>query len=119
METAAAVLTGIVALLHIYIFIFEAFLWRQRATKVFGVPASDIEATVKMASNQGCYNAFLAAALIYSFIASNPDVASAFQFYGLACVIVAAIWGAVTVTPKILIVQGSPAILAMACVLLS
>ena len=69
MEIAIKVLIGLIAFIHVYIFIFEAFLWESRGPKVFrGFPKSLFPKTKALAFNQGVYNLFLAAGLIWTFL---------------------------------------------------
>ena len=109
MTTLHKFVVGLVAALHLYIAWFEIFAWTTKGPAVFSsLPAELFEPTVAMAANQGLYNAFLAAGLIWSlFIRDLPwhfRVARCFLLF----VLVAGIFGAVTVSPKILIVQGLP-----------
>jgi len=112
--TVATVIIAIVALIHVYIMWLEMFAWTTRARKVFRtLPQDMFEKTKSMAANQGLYNGFLAAGLIWSFfindIAWRDNVAAFF----LGCVLVAGLYGAATVQKKILYVQAVPAILGL------
>jgi putative membrane protein len=104
----ARVLIGLVAAIHLYIFVLESFLWRGRARRVFRMSEEKAEATAVLAQNQGVYNAFLAAGLIWA-LATNLDRAPFF----LVCVAIAGIVGAVTVQRTILYVQTLPAVAAL------
>jgi putative membrane protein len=120
MPTIAAILVLLVAVEHVYILALEMFLWTQPSTrKTFGTTAEQAEEMKTLAANQGLYNGFLAAGLFFSLVASNPEVAFAFKVFFLLCVIVAGIYGGVTVKPRIAMVQALPAALALAAVLLS
>jgi putative membrane protein len=119
MEIAATILTGLVLLIHIYIVLLETVLFRTRGVKVFAIPRDRVEEMAPVMSNQGCYNLFLVVALALGLFYPEPEIAQAFQVYGLACVIVAGLWGAVTVMMRILYVQTVPAALALAAVLAS
>jgi putative membrane protein len=119
MTVVADVLVGLVALIHVYILVLEMFLWTSpRARAGFGTTAEFAEASKALAANQGLYNGFLAAALVWGLIAADP---TGFQLklYGLACVIVAGLYGAATATRRILLVQVLPGGLALLALLLA
>jgi putative membrane protein len=88
-------------------------LWKRLAPKVFRVSQEYANQSAAMASNQGLYNGFIVAALLIPVFSYDYDVTIAFATYGLSCVIVAGIWGAITVSRKIFFIQALPAILAM------
>ena len=113
MAVAAQVLIAIVALLHLYFFLLETVLFKTRGRRVFGLTAEKAEIMAPAMSNQGCYNGFLVVALAIGLLHPDPDVARAFVNYGLGCVAVAGIWGALTVKPVILFFQTVPAIIAL------
>lgn len=121
MQIAADVVIALVALLHVYILALEMFLWRTpRARAAFGTSAALAEDTVAMAGNQGLYNGFLAAGLAVSLIAGTAtDVGFAFALFFLLCVFVAGLYGAATVSTRILLVQSVPAALGIALLLLA
>lgn len=113
----ANVLVALVALIHIYILVLEMFLWdKPFGRKVFGSSAEFASASKVLAANQGLYNGFLAAGLIWGL--SLGPAGHAVQLFFLACVIVAGLYGAATVGIKILFVQAVPAALAVAALLL-
>jgi putative membrane protein len=112
MRTLALLLVALVALLHLYILVLEMFLWRTRARRAFGMSAEQAEATATLAKNQGLYNGFLAAGLLWA-LASGPELIPRATFF-LLCVAVAGVYGAATVGRKILMVQTLPAALALA-----
>jgi putative membrane protein len=115
MSLIAIVLIALVALLHVYFLILEMFLWtKPLGMKTFRNTPEKAEITKVLAANQGLYNGFLAAGLIWAIVAQKSDVALFF----LGCVIVAALYGAYSVSKRIFYVQGVPAIAAMAAVLL-
>ena len=116
MKRAATLLVGLVALEHLGFLVLEMFLWNtDLARHAFGTtPAFAAQSTV-LAANQGLYNGFLAAGLLWGLWIDSGRVAVFF----LGCVIVAGLFGAVTVKPAILLVQALPAALALACVVLS
>ena len=112
-----AILVGLVALEHIYILVLEMFLWTTpRAMRIFGLSKEHADISKTLAANQGLYNGFLAAGLLYSLIVTNPNVAIAFKVFFLLCVIVAGIYGGLTAKPRIILVQAMPALLALIAV---
>lgn len=118
MPVFAQILIALVCLIHVYIFLLETVLFKTRGAKVFGVPKADIEARAVAMSNQGVYNGFLAAALLLGLVYPDPAIAKAFATFGLSCVAVAGIWGAVTVMVRILYIQTVPAVLGLAALFL-
>ena len=117
MRTLALGLIVLVAVLHLYFLVLEMFLWRTRARRAFRMTAEQAEATATLAGNQGLYNGFLAAGLLWS-LASGPELVPRATFF-LACVVVAGIYGAATVSRAILFVQAVPALLALGCLWLA
>jgi len=112
----ANVLVGLVAAIHVYILVLEMFLWtRPYGRRVFGSTAEFAQASKTLAANQGLYNGFLAAGLIWGLMLGPAG--RAVQLFFLGCVIVAGLYGALTVGRKILFVQALPAAIAMATVL--
>ncbi len=105
MVLAVKILVAVVALEHVYFLVLEMFLWK----KPLGL---------KLAANQGLYNGFLAAGLLWSLVTSGPE-AFAFTGFFLGCVVVAGIFGGITVGRRILFVQAAPAALALVLALLS
>ena len=115
MTIAANIMVGLVALLHLYFLVLEMFLWdKPRGRRVFGTTPEYAAASKTLAANQGLYNGFLAAGLIWGLFAGDPV-----KIFFLACVIVAGVFGAATVNLKILWVQAVPAAIALALVLIS
>src|SRR5476649_52610 len=110
----AQIVTGVVALIHVYIVLLETVLFNSRGRRVFGLSREHADIVRPAMSNQGCYNGFLVAALVVGFVHSNPAIASAFTVFGLACVAVAGVWGGVTVKRSILLIQTLPAVIALA-----
>ncbi len=109
MSIVAGILVGLVALIHIYILIMEMFLWTTpRTRKAFNITAEFAEQTRALAANQGLYNGFLSAGLIWGMLISSHAV----QWFFLGCVAVAGIYGAATANRRILFVQTVPAVLA-------
>ena len=119
MQIAAQVLIGLVFLIHVYIFLLETVLFKSRGAKVFGIPKAEVESRAVAMSNQGCYNGFLAAACLLGLVYPNPAIATAFAYFGLGCVAVAGIWGAVTVMVRILYIQTVPAVLGLVALYLA
>ena len=114
----ANVLVGLVAAIHVYILILEMFLWTTpRGRKAFGTTPEFAAASKTLAANQGLYNGFLAAGLIWGLLLGPAG--KSVQLFFLGCVIVAGLYGAMTVGIKILFVQTVPAALAVAAILLS
>jgi putative membrane protein len=117
MVLTSQVLTGLVAALHLYFLILEMFLWATpRGQKVFGRTAAEQESTKVLAANQGLYNGFLAAGLVWSLV-GNAAVAIPVRTFFLGCVVIAGIYGGLTATRKILFVQAVPAAIALAVTL--
>lgn len=109
-------LTGLVALIHVYILVLEMFFWdTPRGHKAFGLTPEFARATRVLAANQGLYNGFLAAGLIWGLWIGAAGITVKLFFLG--CVAVAGLYGAVTSSRKILFVQTVPAALTMAALL--
>ncbi len=111
----AASLSFLVALLHLYFMVLEMFLWtRPIGLKTFRNTPDKAAMTRVLAANQGLYNGFLAAGLIWGLASQQWNVVVFF----LACVVVAALYGAYSVSRRIFFVQGIPAIAALAAILI-
>lgn len=118
MHLAANIVVAIVALLHIYFLVLEMFLWDKPAgRKAFGLSLEQAQSTKVLAANQGLYNGFLAAGLIWGLILGHSGVQ--IQLFFLACVFVAGVFGAATASKKILYVQALPAAIGALLVWLS
>ena len=118
MQNIATIATALVALLHIYILYLEMFLWNTpKGRKAFGLTPEFAAASKVLAANQGLYNGFLAAGLIWG-ICLGP-AGQPIRIFFLCCVVVAGIYGAATASRKILFVQGIPGAMALTLVLLS
>lgn len=116
MKLLANVFTGLVALIHIGILVLEMFFWNHPiGIKVFNMTAEVAESSALLALNQGLYNGFLAVGLLWGLAANRSDVKTFF----LGCVIVAGVFGSITVKPSIFFTQALPAILALSLVFLS
>ena len=119
MSALAAVLVTIVALIHVYILVLEMVLWTTpRGRAAFGLDPSFAEATKTLAANQGLYNGFLAAGLVWGLVGPS-DLRFAFRVFFLVCVVVAGAYGAATASRRILLVQALPGALALAAVLVA
>ncbi len=111
------VVVGLIAVLHLYIAWFEMFAWESRGPKVFRDFPRDLFAPTKvLAGNQGLYNAFLSAGLIWALFIGDPVWAANVATCFLLFVLVAGIYGAMTASRRILYVQAVPAALALALV---
>lgn len=108
------VLIGLVALLHLYFMWFEMFAWNTKGRKIFkNFPPELFEPTQPMAANQGLYNGFLAAGLIWSLFITDPQWKTNTAVFFLICVSLAGIYGALTADKKIFFVQALPALTAL------
>jgi putative membrane protein len=115
-NTLGTAFIGLVALLHIYFLILEMFLWdKPMGRRVFGNSQEFATASKVLAMNQGLYNGFLAAGLIWGL--SLGAAGMAIKVFFLGCVIVAGVFGGFTASRKILIVQALPAAIALLLVL--
>jgi putative membrane protein len=114
MSVVAIILVALVALLHIFILVLEMFLWTApQGRKAFGSTPEFAQQTKVLAANQGLYNGFLAAGLIWSLLHPVPEFAWQIAMFFLACVAVAGIYGAATASRKIVFIQTVPAVIAM------
>lgn len=115
----AKIVVVIVALLHVYFLWLEMFAWTTKAKKIFRQFPEDLfEPTKTLAANQGLYNGFLAAGLLWSLFIQDPIWQINVALFFLGCVAVAGIYGALTASKKILMVQGFPALLGIVLFLL-
>ena len=118
MHVVAAIAVGVVAALHLGFLVLEMFLWRGPVgRRVFGLPPEVMSATVGLAANQGLYNGFLAAGLLWGLLAGPPGFG--IEIFFLSCVIFAGAFGAATAKRSILWVQGLPGLVALCLVLLA
>jgi putative membrane protein len=116
----AILLVALVAALHVYFLVLEMFLWtKPRGLKTFGNSLEKATESAVLAANQGLYNGFLAAGLIWGLVHPNPAFAFQIKIFFLLCVIVAGAYGAATVSRKTLFVQAVPAALALIAVWLA
>lgn len=120
MAIVAMVLVGLVALLHVYIMLLEMVWWTSpRGHKAFGLTPEFAKQTKVLAANQGLYNGFLAAGLIWGLVHPVAEFAWQIQIFFLACVAVAGLYGAATASRKILFIQTVPAVIAIIAVVLA
>jgi putative membrane protein len=110
----ANALVALVAALHVYFLILEMFLWtRPLGLKTFRNSPEKAADSAVLAANQGLYNGFLAAGLVWGLIQGVPGFAFQIKVFFLLCVIVAGVYGAATVSRRILMVQAAPAAVAL------
>ncbi len=111
-------LTGIIAFLHLYFLWLEMFAWTTRGRKVFRkFPSELFEPTKQLAANQGLYNGFLAAGLIWTFFIEDSAWQEHIRIFFLICVGIAGIYGAATADKKIFYIQAFPALLTIFLIL--
>lgn len=117
-ELAANIVVAVLAALHLYFLVLEMFLWDKPAgRRAFGLTPEFAAATKTLAANQGLYNGFLAAGLVWGLWLGAGGFAVKLFFTG--CIVVAGLFGAATASRKILFVQALPALLALSLLLLS
>ncbi|MEE9364632.1 MAG: DUF1304 domain-containing protein [Cellulophaga sp.] len=117
MEIVISIFIGLIILIHCYILWFEMFAWTTRGPKVFKNFPSDLFAPTKaLAANQGLYNGFLAAGLIWSFFINDIVWKTNFSLFFLCCISVAGIYGALTADKKIFFIQALPALITIALI---
>ncbi len=110
----ANTLVALVAALHVYFLILEMFLWtKPLGLKTFRQSLEKATDSAVLAANQGLYNGFLAAGLVWGLLQGVPAFAYQIKMFFLICVIIAGIYGAVTVSRRILFVQALPAAIAL------
>ncbi len=114
MKLTINIFIGIVAALHLYFLWFEMFAWTTKGKKIFKkFPEDMFEPTKSLAANQGLYNGFLAAGLIWTFFIQDPFWSVNISIFFLSCVVIAGVYGALTADKKIFIVQALPALIAL------
>jgi putative membrane protein len=113
MHILALLLVGLVASIHAYILVLEMFLWtKPYGLKIFRQSFDKAQSSAPLAMNQGLYNGFLSAGLLWGLFNPNAEVSRQFEFFFLGCVIFAGVLGAWTVNRRIFFIQSLPAILA-------
>lgn len=118
MKKFAAALLIFVALEHVYFMVLEMFFWtKPLGMETFGLTPEFAAESASLAANQGLYNGFLAAGLLFGLLRSKGAVGT--QIFFLCCIVVAGIYGAITAKPTILFVQAAPALLALIVVILA
>jgi len=120
MDILIRALIGFIAVFHVYVLWLEMFAWTTRGPKVFrNFPKELFPKTKALAANQGLYNGFLAAGLIWTFLIADVAWRANVSLFFLGCVAVAGIYGAFTADKKIFFIQGLPALVAFALVLMT
>ena len=123
MFVIASLLVAAVAALHLYFLVLEMFLWtKPQGLKTFKLEPAFAEASKALAANQGLYNGFLSAGLLWGLflcLTQRSALGQPIELFFLGCVVVAGVYGAATVGKKILFVQALPAAVAIGAVLLA
>jgi putative membrane protein len=120
MTTIANAVVLVVAIEHVYFLVLEMFLWtKPMGLRTFRQSAEKAQASAALAANQGLYNGFLAAGLVWGLLASPPEHAFAIKTFFLSCVVVAGVFGSATVSRRILFLQAFPAAVALLLLWLS
>jgi putative membrane protein len=119
MTNLVNIFVGLIALLHVWFLVLEMFLWTKPiGLKVFKQTLEKAKASEMLAANQGLYNGFLAAGLLWGVLEASPEVAYQFKIFFLSCIMVAGIFGAFSVNRRILYIQAIPAMFGIALVAL-
>ncbi|MBB6326381.1 putative membrane protein [Algoriphagus iocasae] len=114
MEFLTDILIGLIAALHLYFLYFEMFAWETIGKKTFkSLPPELFPKTKGLAANQGLYNGFLVAGLVWSLLIDDPKWSFYIAIFFLGCVLVAGVFGALTASKKIFWVQGLPALITL------
>lgn len=117
MQNVVSLFVALVAIEHLYFLVLEMFLWtKPKGRKIFGLTEQFANDSKALAANQGLYNGFLAAGLLWSLIQPDANFSHQLQLFFLGCVIVAAVYGGATVKRTILFVQGVPALITLALI---
>ncbi|MDB2606840.1 DUF1304 domain-containing protein [Zobellia sp.] len=112
------ILIGLISALHLYFLYFEMFAWTTKGRKVFRTFAPELfEPTKPMAANQGLYNGFLSAGLIWSLLITDQEWQTNVSIFFLSCVAIAGIYGALSIERKIFFIQAIPALIAIILVM--
>ena len=115
MHLLSDILVLVVAAQHVFFLVLEMFLWtRPLGLRTFRNTPADAEKMKVLAANQGLYNGFLAAGLVWAVLASSEIFSFELRMFFLGCVIVAALYGGYSVSRRILVIQGLPALIALA-----
>ena len=119
MELITSFLVLFIAIEHVGFLYLEMFLWSKKAgRKIFGHSKEEAEKTKVLAANQGLYNGFIAAGLVWGLLHSNQDLGSQIILFILTCVVIAGIYGGITAKKSILYIQALPALLTITLLLL-
>ena len=114
MEIASKIIIALIAALHLYFLYFEMFAWNTIGRKTFRqIPADVFPHTKVLAANQGLYNGFLVAGLIWSLLIEDQKWSFYVAVFFLSCVLIAGIYAALTASKKIFWIQGLPALIAL------
>ncbi|MFT5737893.1 MAG: putative membrane protein [Maribacter sp.] len=120
MGIAIKMTIAFISILHLYFLWFEMFAWSSRGPKIFRKFPKDLFSQTKsMAANQGLYNGFLAAGLLWTFFIENAEWITNISLFFLGCVAVAGIYGGFTISKKIFYIQALPAIIGIILIVLS
>ncbi|WIM40584.1 DUF1304 domain-containing protein [Paenibacillus sp. PK4536] len=120
MHLLAIIFVVLVAVEHLYIMVMEMFLWtKPRTLKTFNLTPELAESSKSLAANQGLYNGFLAAGLIWGLVHPTAQFGYQIQLFFIICVLIAALYGGATSSRRIWLMQGAPAVLALLFLLLS
>jgi putative membrane protein len=120
MQIIINLLIGIIAVLHLYFLYFEMFAWTTAGKRIFRNPDPEFHSKTKaIAANQGLYNGFLSAGLIWTFFIENVEWKENISLFFLGCVAVAGIYGAITASKKIFFIQALPAIITIILILIN
>ncbi len=120
MHAVITVLIALVALLHAYFLVLEMFLWtKPTGLRVFHNTLEKARDSAVLAANQGLYNGFLSAGLVWGLLHPARDVGAQIEVFFLACVVVAGVYGAYSVSKRILLIQALPAAVALLLMLLA
>ena len=112
------ILVGLIAILHFWFLVLEMFLWdKPKGLKTFGQTLEEASATKTLAMNQGLYNGFLAAGLLWGL--SLGDAGGSIKVFFLVCVVIAGVFGGLTASRKILFIQALPAAVALGLIILA
>jgi len=116
MTTIANILIALIVLLHVYFLVLEMFFWdKPKGMKTFNLTPEFAKASKILAANQGLYNGFLAAGLLWGLYLDDDNI----KVFFLCCVLIAGVYGAATANRRILFIQALPAAIALALILLS
>ena len=108
------IIVGFVAFQHLSFLVLEMFLWKSPiGKKIFGLSDQYAETTASLAANQGLYNGFLAMGLIWALLHPTPSFALQLKIFFLTCIVIAGIYGAISVNIRILFIQSIPALIGL------